>query len=256
MMSDDHTSMGRRRMLQLAGAGAVAATAGCSALNGSNGAEPQLETLRSEFGDYDGDMMTAKEDGYFPFGPLTPGVGWYFIDEAAATDAVENGFDLTTPQGLLYDSSGTLGGVAYLAPAEEVEANPDLFTEGEDADESWTTYPASTNVLANGNGQRDNPLEMSLEELLTPTNWVEFRPPNPELNPGQRLEAEWGLPAGAERSGNTEERIVDFASTSADLRLLHVWAFVDNPEGTFNLTNPEFAQPSMGGGGNSSETEN
>lgn len=246
-MSNQHTTS-RRKFLATAGAAATAGLAGCSSLpfTGPSEFEKELQEVRKVIEPYDGNPDAAIADGYVPFGPFVPGMGWHFFNKELAGKAAEEGFKRTEPQILNYNNEGKIGAVEYGAPAQAVSASPNLFsTENADATEEWELHEGATHVFSNGDDTVQKPKNIPPEQQLNIQNWAEFRPIDEDLSAGDEYEGEWG--SNADGIGGietvTETRLVDFVVNHPDLVSLHVWVGVENPQGIFNPINPEFAKP-------------
>lgn len=237
--------MSRRKALAAGSGLTLAATAGCVGKVkdvtglGKSELEKEFETIRKQINKYDGSPKKAFDDGYTQIlGPYINGMGWHIANPKYIGDAVKNGFDIKKPQIIYFNNDGKIGGVEFGAPAAKISKSPDLFSDENvsDATEKWTVHKQATHIMANGNGEQDDPKSFSVDELLTKDWWTEFRPPNPDLKPGDKFEADYG------RNGTKEERVLDLAFTHPSLAALHVWTHEENPEGPFNPVNPNFAQ--------------
>lgn len=243
----DKRTISRRKFLSATGTAAAVGLAGCSSLpfGGQNEFEQELDEVRDFIDQYDGNPQAAIDDGYIPFGPFVPGMGWHFFNEDLANKAVEEGFSITEPQMLNYDSEGNIGAVEYGAPAEATSSSPNLFSTGNaDATEKWELHEGATHVFSNGDDEVQPITEFSVDEQLTHENWAEFRPIDNDISGGDEYEGEWGSTAAGEGVNTvTEARIVDYVINHPDLVSLHVWVGTDNPNGVFAPINPEFANP-------------
>lgn len=249
-MNGNHQTVTRRAAVAALGTGIVGGLAGCTGgLGGQGRFQTQLETVREATAAYT-DYTNALGDGFVVMGPFVPGMGWHFLHPKRVQDAAQNGVSLDSPQLLTYDAEMNLGAVEWGVPTDAVEGTPDLFADdGADVTEQWHTHNAATHAFAvPGDGQTD-PKTVTPEQFLTNGHWAEFRPPDPDLQPGARLQLHWGS-LRAKQTSPKEERTVDIAQTHPDLTTLHAWVYADNPDGQFNPTNPAFAQ-SMGSGDHS-----
>lgn len=240
-------TVSRRKALEAIGIGSVASLAGCvqAAMNFTGGSrvDQQLETVRAATEQYDGDPQLAVEDGYALLGPIVPGMGWHFLNEALVGDAIQNGFSLEKPQLLTYDEHFDLGSVEWGAPAAEVPEQPNLI----DSDEAeWTIHNGSTHLFATEDEEVTPPPEVDFDTLATDDHWMEFHPPDDSIEAGDTV-TEYDFT----KDGEPDERVVDAAISHPDLNTLHVWLFAGNPDGRFAAVNPEFAQ--VGGEGHGDE---
>lgn len=233
----------RRSFLTTVGGGIAVASAGC--LNGFAGGENQLETeldtVRSATAEYE-DPKQALEDGFQPGGPYVPGMGWHFTHPGRLQEAAENGLDLEKPPMLTYldtDDGLKLGSAEFGVPEPAVEGTPDLFSDGNaEAAEEWHGHEAATHVFANGDGEQNDPSNLSLDELLVRDAWTEFSPPDESIEAGDTVALNWGTPHGKE--GEKTERVVDLVTNHPPLKTLHAWVHAENPEGVFSPVNPEY----------------
>lgn len=236
-------SMSRRRALAGGGAALVAGLAGCAGIGGEEESElqQQLGRVREATSQYE-DPTVALDDGFQVSGPYVPGMGWHFTHPERAQRIGREGFSIEDPNLLTYletDDGPTLGSVEYGAPAEAVPDDPDLFAdENADATEEWHVHGAATHVFANGDGERTDPGTVPFDEWVTRDNWTEFSPPDDSVSAGDTVALNWGTPHGKE--GETSERVADVVANHPDLRTLHAWVHLDNPEGVFNPVNPEY----------------
>lgn len=237
----------RRSVVTALGVGIIGGLAGCTGGVGGGQSEfqNQIGAVRDATTKYT-DHKKALQDGFAVLGPFVPGMGWHFAHPQRLQNAAKNGFSIEKPQLLTYDAEMTLGAVEWGAPKEAVDGTPDLFADDADATEEWHTHAAATHVLAVPDGEQANPKNIAPEQFLTNSNWAEFRPPNPDLQPGTTVNLHWGS-LEAKQTTPKEERVVDIAQTHPDLTTLHAWVHADNPDGLLNPTNSEFAQ-SMGSG--------
>lgn len=239
----------RRTALASIGTVAAAGLAGCQTnlLTSKSTFQQQLDTVRDATEQYT-DHRKALEDGFKVMGPFVPGMGWHFIHPDRVKQAAKNGPTMEKPQLLTYDADLNLGSAEWGLPTKAVDESPDLFADdAADATEKWHPHKAATHVLAVPDDKPTNPQNIPPKQFLTNDNWAEFRPPNPDLQPGDTIELHWGGPKAKEKTPKSE-RIVDLPQTHPDLTTLHAWLHADNPDGVFAPVNPEFAQ-SMGSGG-------
>lgn len=244
----NNDKMSRRRFLTATGATSIAATAGCTGLpfGGKSEFQKELDKVRNTVKKYDGNPKKPIEDGYLPLGPYIPGMGWHLFNKKYAEKAAKNGFKITEPQIILFDSDGNLGAVEYGAPAQAVSGSPNLFsTENADVNEKWELHEAASHLFSNGDGEVQKPKNIPPEEQFNTQNWVEFRPVDEDVKPGDTYKGKWGSnPVDNEGiEVEEEERVVDFPVNHPDLVALHVWINTENPRGIFSPINPEFAQP-------------
>lgn len=239
----------RRAALAAVGSAAVTVLAGCTSIAGSGQSklQQQLATVRDATAKYE-DPKQALADGFAIGGPYVPGMGWHFSHPKRLQQTAQNGINLTTPPILTYletDDGLALGSIEYGGPADAIPTDPDLFAD-ETADrsvtEEWHTHKAATHVCAVPDGTQTPPKEIGFEDWTTNTNWAEFRPPNTDLNAGDTIALDWGSMHGKE--GETTERIADFVTTHPDLRTLHVWVHIENPDGVFAPINPDYTNKS------------
>jgi hypothetical protein len=242
----EHT-VTRREALRAIGIGGAASLAGCTqaarSLTGGSELERQLETVRSATAQYDGSPELAMEDGYALLGPIVPGMGWHFLNEAYVGHAVENGFTLERPQLITYDEHFDLGAVEWGAPAGAVPEQPDLLATDE---AEWTIHQGSTHLFATEDDEVTPPPEADFGTLATDDHWMEFHPPDEGIEPGDTV-TEYDFT----KDGEPDERVIDAAISHPDLNTLHVWLFAENPDGRFAAVHPEFAQ--VGGEGHGDE---
>lgn len=243
------TRISRRSLLATFGSGIVGVSAGCtSVLSSGNQLQSTLDKVESATDRYT-DPQKALEDGFVLGGPYVPGMGWHFSHPKRLQDAAKNGLDVEKPPMLTYldnhDTDGLeLAAVEYGLPAKVTEENgtPDLFDDDTaDATEKWHTHEAATHVFANGNGDRDDPKELSFESLTGKEHWAEFRPVDEDLEPGETVSLAWGKP-NAKQGENREERVVDIVSHHPSLRTLHAWVHVENPDGVFKPVNSKYTE--------------
>lgn len=229
----------RRKALEIAAAGLTVGLAGCvTRLPGTESKlERQLDRVRDATAQYE-DPKQALRDGFQVFGPNVPGMGWHFLHPGRGEAAAENGFEIEQPNLLTYidtDEGLVLSAVEWGAPVESVPENPDLFDD--DGSETWHVHEAATHVFAVPDDEQTNPAEVPIEAWVTNDHWSEFRPPDPELQPGDTVALNWGTLEG--KDGERTERIVDVVATHPDLNTLHAWVHTENPEGVFHPVNPE-----------------
>lgn len=233
----EKTRTSRRRALKvLAGAG-VASTAGClDAVTGPNRVEELTTTVREKFGRFDGNPGAAVEAGYLPLGPLVKHMGWHFANLGLLEDAAKNGFSVTKPQVLTYNTDGeTLLGVEWTGPANQLSRSPEFLSDVEAA--TYQVHKRATHVFATEDDTVQDPTTLALEEVLSRPAWTEFIPPEASLEPGDTL-----ADVDFDSDGDPEERTVDFAVTHPTLIGLHFWAFTENPEGRFASIHPDIAE--------------
>lgn len=244
-MTEDHSMSRRKALAGIGSTMAVTATAGCvgqikrTTGLGQTKLDKELETVRKATEKYNGSPKKAYEDGYTIIqGPYIPGMGWHFSNPKYLQSVVKNGFDLEKPPILYFNNEGEIGGVEYGGPVEKISNNPNLFStqNNGNVEEDWTVHKAATHIMANGNGEVDNPQDMSLDELLNPSAWTEFHPPKQDLEVGDTYKADYG------QTGEEEERVLDIVGHHPSIAAVHVWVHQDNPEGVFNPINPNFAQ--------------
>lgn len=232
----------RRAALGTLGAGVVLATTGCIGASGPSKFQKQLETVREATKEFSS-PKTALEAGFKPMGPSVPGMGWHFNHPGRSKEVATNGFSLDKPNLITFvrtDDGLTLAAAEWGAPASKTPENPDLFAdENANATEKWHTHKSATHVFALADDKQTKPSAVPPKEWVTNDNWAEFRPPNPDLKPGDTVSLHWGSLEAKE--GETTERVVDLAITHPDLRTLHAWVHVENPEGVFKPVNPEFS---------------
>lgn len=241
----------RRTALRLTGASIALSLSGCISPFGSGQTEfeSQIETVRGATEKYT-DHTKALEDGFVIGGPFVPGMGWHFSHPGRLQEAAENGFALDKPQLLVYDSEMTLGAAEWAAPTQAVDGTPDLFADDSaEATENWHPHTAATHVLAVPDGKQTEPQNIPPDQFLENSNWAEFRPPDPDLQPGDTISLHWGS-LEAKQGSLKESRTADLVQTHPDLTTLHAWVHADNPEGMFVPVNPDFSQ-SMGHGDHS-----
>lgn len=230
----------RRNFIAAGGVVGLGALAGCSSnsVTGKNEFQQQMQTLTDAVAKYDGDPGLAMEDGYTAInGPVVPGMGWHFVNPELTADAAQNGFSLEKPPVLTFDNELVLGGPEFSAPAQTVPASPNLFADvGEGTDETWTVHKSSTHVFALPDGEQTAPEDLTLEQLMTQDNWVELFPPDEEIEAGQEITKKF-----RGENAEPEVRVVDIVETHPDLRSLHVWTNVENPDGVFSETNPDIS---------------
>lgn len=259
----------RRNVLRTTGAalvgGAVLGGTGVGTAAGatSDHLEEQLATAREATAKYT-DPAAALQDGYRPVGPNVPAMGWHFINQDLLKDAAENGPSIESPAALTYADTGdhlVLGSAEYSVPVPNPsgftgESPPDLFagdglTVGEGSgdgggheDESggghdhgsggrWHVHPSAQHLYADASGSRTDPSDISMGDLLTEGRWTEVPVGDSLVEPGETVEADWGL------TGTTEQRVVDLApQPHPNLLSLHAWVHTENPHGVFAASNP------------------
>lgn len=231
----------RRTALAFIGTASTLCLAGCASgvPGGKSELEQQLETVREATSRYQ-DPKQALEDGFVAGGPYVPGMGWHWQQPQWGQEAAENGFDIEKPNLITYlntDDGLQLGAVEWGAPLEAVPENPDLFADT-DSSETWHVHEAATHVFALPDDQRTAPPDISLDQWVTNHNWAEFRPPDPELEPGDTISLNWGSLEA--KQGEGTERVIDVVATHPDLNTLHAWVHTENPEGVFAPVNPEY----------------
>lgn len=239
------TNATRRGVLATIAAGIGSSIAGCTGtISANNEFQNQLDTVREATEQY-ADYTQAFHDGFRLLGPFVPGMGWHFAHPQRIQAAAQDGLALEEPQLLTYDAEMNLGSAEWGVPTNAVSESPDLFAdETGAATENWHPHTAATHVLAVPDGQQTNPENIAPDQLLTNDHWAEFRPPDPDLKPGDMISLHWGSHEAKEETPKTE-RTVDIAQSHPDLTTLHAWVHADNPEGVFTPVNPDFAQ-SMG----------
>lgn len=166
-------------------------------------------------------------------------MGFHIINQGYIDRAVSgDGFSVEEPPVLLYDSNENLGGVEYAGPSELVSESPNLLSDtSDDPTERWTEHKAASHVFSAPPYDEQTPLDgVTIDQWLTQENWVELFPPDESLEVGDTITTTW--PGHDE----PEERVMDLAEIHPDLRTLHIWTHVENPDGLFAATNPEFAQ--------------
>ncbi|MFB6299909.1 MAG: hypothetical protein ABEH65_06560 [Halobacteriales archaeon] len=248
-MTEIHLS--RRAALVSLGTVATISIGGCvgSIAGSQSDLQQQLDTVRKATEQYS-DHTKALQDGFKIQGPFVPGMGWHFTHPQRLKDAAKNGFSLEKPPLLTYDSEMNLGAVEWGVPTKAIDETPDLFAdENADATEKWHPHKSATHVFAVPDEKQTDPKSITSEQFTKNTHWAEFRPPNPDLTPGDTVKLHWGS-LKAKQTTPKKERIIDLVQTHPDLTTLHAWVHADNPEGVFKPANPEFAQ-SMGSDGHS-----
>lgn len=233
-------SVGRRATLAATASAVAAGLAGCLGdIGGSDSSfQDQLDAARASTSQY-ADPESAMADGFEPFGPYVPGMGWHFQHPARGQAAAREGFDVEEPNLLTYvegDEGLQLGAVEWGAPVEAVPSDPDLFDD--DGAETWHVHEAATHVFALPDDTRTPPPEVPFAEWVTNDNWAEFRPPDPDLEAGATTSLNWG--SHEAKSGDRTERVVDVVATHPDLNTLHAWVHVENPEGVLAPVNPRY----------------
>jgi len=232
----------RRNLLKTTGVAGVASMAGCVGSILGGGGQSQVDRLaeeaRSATEKYDGDRQAAVDDGYEAiFGPMVPGQGWHFQHLGYTQEAAESGeFDISKPQILGFDTEGNLAYVEYGAPDPAIGNQPGLFSELSEPPE-WEVHRAGTHVLADENDEVRPLPEWGINEIMTPGQWADLAPPRQDIEAGDEVTLEFG----ASRTSDT--RIVDFVTTHPDIRGIHFWVHLENPEGMFAPAHPDFAQP-------------
>ena len=279
------TENGRRRFIAGLGTATLAGVAGCMGVlqsDGDGNEDPQPGTdegttpdesneddagdeteadLTGQLNEVEGvtekyaDPRAALEDGFKLNGPYVPGMGWHFTHPERLQQAAENGPSLTEPPMLTYldneDTDGLeLASVEYAVPSDAVDGELDLFNdEDADATETWHTHEGATHLFANGNGEQDDPRDLSFEELTTKENWAEFHPVDESLEEGDTIALNWGR-ANAKEGDHKEERVIDLVANHPSVETLHAWVHVDNPDGVFAPVHSEYA-----GGGHDHEDD-
>ena len=268
----------RRRALLTVGTGLVAAVAGCSDSAESTTPPPtrsatttpatttdtpgatttdtgtqvaersarlktQFQSVQEATAKYQ-DTEAARADGYAVLGPYMEGMGWHFINQGYVSEAANTGLTREKPPLLTYvrTSDGlALGAIEYAVPVDAVESELDLFAdEGTPYTEAWGTHHAATHVFATPDSMQRDANSFDLETLLQSDNWSEYTPADASLSPGDTATLDWGSTTG--KTGDRTMRTVDFVITHPELRTLHVWLHMDNPDGVFAETNPRFAE--------------
>lgn len=236
----------RRRYLAGIGSVAIAGTAGCASFSGDEASlQDQLDSVKETTAKYE-DPKQAMKDGFKLGGPYVPGMGWHFSHPERLKTAAEEGLDIERPPMLTYlDNDHTdgleLAAVEYGLPAGEADS-PDLFNDqNAEATEKWHQHEAATHVFSNGNGQRDDPKDVSYEALTKKRNWAEFRPVDQDLKAGDSVALDWGK-ANAKDGDDKEERVVDLVTNHPTLTTLHAWVHVENPAGTFKPVNSKHGE--------------
>jgi len=234
----------RRAAVAAAGTALSGSLAGCigSILGGQSQLTRYAERAREATAAYDGDRQAAIEDGYSRvLGPLIPGQGWHFVNEAYTGRAIERGtFRPEEPPILMFDRDGNLGCVEYGAPAPEIPRQPDIFSDV-DAEVEWGVHRAATHVYADGQEEVTPLSERSIDEVMTVDWWRDLGYIDDSIEAGDTVELRFG-PWQAE-SDTPEQRVVDFVTAHPDLRSVHFWVHQENPQGEFAPVHPEFAQP-------------
>lgn len=266
-MDVGETVTGRRAVLAV-GASLATTLAGCSGRSNTTtttgtrspstvgGASPkssdasgrlgeQFAAVRSTTTQY-ADVRAARADGYAVLGPSMAGMGWHLLDQQGVERATKGRLSRTDPPLLTYlrtDDGLTLGAVEYAAPVEATPDPPNLFADGDaSATETWSIHHAATHAFATPSHERRDPRTLDAGTVLTDDYWAEFRPPDFDLKPGDRVSLDWGSTTG--KSGDRTERVVDGVITHPDLRTLHVWLHEHNPAGVFAHDNPRFGDGS------------
>lgn len=235
------TQCTRRTALTTIGAGVALSLSGCTGdvLGGKSELERQLETAREATSKYQ-DPKQALNDGFVAGGPYVPGMGWHWQHPKRGQEAAQNGFDIEEPNLLTYldaDEGLQLGAIEWGAPVEAVSENPDLFADT-DGSETWHVHDAATHVFALPDGEPTKPPTVPFDAWITNDNWAEFRPPDPELEPGDTVALNWGSLEA--KTGDRTARVVDVAATHPDLNTLHAWVHTENPDGVFAPVNTEY----------------
>lgn len=233
----------RRTTLAITGTATTVSLAGCTTglFGGNSELDRQLETVREATSQYQ-DPKRASEDGFVAGGPYVPGMGWHWQHPQRGREAAESGFDIDKPNLITYlstDDGLQLGAVEWGAPVEAVPENPDLFADS-DGSEAWHVHGAATHVFALPDDRRTPPPDIPFEKWVTNDNWAEFRPPDPDLEPGDAISLNWGSLEA--KTGDRTERVVDVVATHPDLNTLHAWVHTEKPEGVFAPVNPEYGE--------------
>jgi hypothetical protein len=231
-----------RRQLLTAAAGVAASVSLTGCVGGFNvlgsGGKSQTtkyaERVREATAKYDGDRRAALEDGYNAvLGPYANLHGWHFQNRAYVKRAAEEGgFRLEEPPLLGYDNEGNLTFVEYGGPISATPQTPKLFSDVSEPPE-WGVHKAATHLYADPDPTVTPLSERPLDELLRLDRWAHLIPPDPSIEPGDEVTRDFGI------DDKEYTRVVDAAAGHPDLRGVHFWVHLENPDGMFAPTHPD-----------------
>lgn len=119
--SERKAATSRRTFLRAVGFGSGVTALGVGTAAANAPLDDQLEQVRDATAKYE-NPQAAIDDGFQVMGPYVPGMGWHFLNLDNLGAAIENDFDIETPQLLTYGDAGngfenlTLASVEYAIP--------------------------------------------------------------------------------------------------------------------------------------------